>query len=52
MNNNVEKFTSQCGKMINVQFKKVLECDFFWLGIGAIIWIGLEVFVFGKVIVV
>jgi len=50
MNNNVEKFASSWGKMIHVPFKKVVKYNLFWLGIGAIIWIGMEVLVFEKVI--
>jgi len=50
MNNNVEKFASPWSTLIHVPFKKVVKHDLFLLGIGAIIWIGFEVLVYGKVI--
>jgi len=52
MNNHMEKFVSTWDKIVHAPFKKIMKYDLFWLGIGAIIWIGLEVFAFRKIIVV
>ncbi|MCE9652433.1 MAG: hypothetical protein K8Q89_05170 [Nitrosarchaeum sp.] len=46
------KFVSTCDKIVHAPFKKIMKYDLFWLVIGAIIWIGLEVFVFRKITVV